>query len=98
MIKVDIKRNHINISGHALFDDYGKDIVCASVSSIVITSINGILRIDDKAISYKLYDDGLYIDILKNDEVTEKLILNMISLLKDLEKEYGKNIKVNEEV
>ena len=29
MIKVDIKRNHINISGHALFDDYGKDIVCA---------------------------------------------------------------------
>ena len=98
MIKVDIKRNHINISGHALFDDYGKDIVCASVSSIVITSINGILRIDDKAISYKLYDDGLYIDILKNDEVTEKLILNMISLLKELEKEYGKNIKVNEEV
>ena len=98
MIKVDIKRNHINISGHALFDDYGKDIVCASVSSIVITSMNGILRIDDKAISYKLYDDGLYIDILKNDEVTEKLILNMISLLKDLEKEYGKNIKVNEEV
>ncbi len=98
MIKVDIKKNHINISGHALFDDYGKDIVCASVSSIVITSINGILRIDDKAISYKLYDDGLYIDILKNDEVTEKLILNMISLLKDLEKEYGKNIKVNEEV
>ena len=90
MIKVDIKKNHINISGHALFDDYGKDIVCASVSSIVITSINGILRIDDKAISYKLYDDGLYIDILKNDEVTEKLILNMISLLKDLEKEYGK--------
>ena len=65
MIKVDIKKNHINISGHALFDDYGKDIVCASVSSIVITSINGILRIDDKAISYKLYDDGLYIDILK---------------------------------
>ena len=42
--------------------------------------------------------NGLYIDILKNDEVTEKLILNMISLLKDLEKEYGKNIKVNEEV
>ena len=98
MIKVDIKKNHIKISGHALFDDYGKDIVCAAVSSIVITSINGILRLDNKAISYKLTKDELIIDILKDNRETKLLILNMISLLKDLEKQYGKNIKVNEEV
>ena len=50
MIKVYIRHNHIDINGHAMFDDYGKDIVCAAVSSIVITSINGILRLNDKAI------------------------------------------------
>ena len=81
-----------------MFDDYGKDIVCASASSIVITSINGILRLDEKAISYKLTKDELSIDVLKNNRETNLLILNMISLLKDLEKQYGKNIKVNEEV
>lgn len=98
MIKVDIKKNHIKISGHAMFDDYGKDIVCAAASSIVITSINGILRLDEEAISYKLSKDELSINILKDNRETNLLILNMISLLKDLEKQYGKNIKVNEEV
>lgn len=98
MIKVDIRDNHIKIYGHAMFDEYGKDIVCASVSSIAITTINGILRLDNEAIKYKLTKDELSIEILKNNSATEKLILNMISLLKDLEKDYGKNIQVNEEV
>ena len=98
MIKVDIRKNHIEISGHAMFADYGKDIVCASVSSIVITSINGILRLDREAISYNISNDKLSIDILKEDKQTKTLILNMISLLKDLEKQYEKNIKINEEV
>ena len=44
MIKVNIKNNIIIITGHAGYDDFGKDIVCASVSSIVITSINLCLR------------------------------------------------------
>lgn len=98
MIKVNIKQNHIEINGHAMFDDYGKDIVCAAVSSIVITSINGILRLDDKAINYKLSSDGITIDILKDSRETNLLILNMTSLLKELEEKYSKNIKIYEEV
>ncbi len=98
MIKVNIKQNHIEINGHAMFDDYGKDIVCAAVSSIVITSINGILRLDDKAINYKSSSDGIIIDILKDSRETNLLILNMISLLKELEEKYSKNIKIYEEV
>lgn len=96
MIKVVLKKNHIEISGHALYDDYGKDIVCASVSSIVITTINGILRLDDKSIKYKQTKDTLSIDVLKENKETKTLILNMISLLKDLEKEYEENIKIEE--
>ena len=98
MIKINIKQNHIEINGHAMFDDYGKDIVCAAVSSIVITSINGILRLDDKAINYKLSSDGIIIDILKDSRETNLLILNMTSLLKELEEKYRKNIKIYEEV
>ncbi len=98
MIKVEISKKNILISGHAMFDDYGKDIVCAAVSSIVITSINGILRLDDKAISYEVLSDGVSINILKDSRETRLLILNMTSLLKELEKKYSKNIKIYEEV
>lgn len=98
MIKVDVSKKNIVISGHAMFDDYGKDIVCASASSIVITSINAILRIDDKALIYKMSKDKLSIEIIHETDVVKKLILNMIDLLKELEKQYKKNIQVTEEV
>lgn len=101
MIKVILKRKSdlyesISISGHANFADFGKDIVCASVSSIVITSVNAIIRLDSDSISY---DDsrGIYISILKHNKVTDTLIYNMVSLLKDLEKQYEKNIIISEE-
>ncbi len=95
MIKVLYNDKRIKISGHANFDSYGNDIVCASVSSIVETTINGILNIDNKAI--KVIDNkDLVIDILSNDIVIKKLITNMLELLKELEKQYPKNINVKE--
>lgn len=98
MIKVKISKNHIEISGHAMYDDYGKDIVCASVSSIVITSVNTILSFDKEAIEYEEKDGFLKIDILKENKETKTIILNMINLLEELEKDYSKNIKIFKEV
>mgnify|MGYP004489717179 CR=1 FL=1 len=98
MIKVKVKKNHIEILGHAMFDEYGKDIVCASASSIVITTVNAILKLDDKALIYNLSNDKLVIDVLSEATDVKSLILNMIDLLKDLEKQYKKNIQVTEEV
>lgn len=98
MIKVKVKKNHIEILGHAMFDEYGKDIVCASASSIVITTVNAILKLDDKALIYNLSNDKLVIDVLSEAADVKSLILNMIDLLKDLEKQYKKNIQVTEEV
>ena len=93
MITINIKEDHIIINGHANFAEYGKDIVCAAVSSIVITTVNAILRIDDKAITYK-ESSNLEITINKHTEITDILITNMIELLEELEKQYGKNIKI----
>lgn len=92
MIKIKEKDNKIIISGHASFDEYGKDIVCASVSSIVITSINAILRYNNKAIKYTNGEE-LVIEILKKDEIVNLLIINMLELLKELEKQYPENIR-----
>ena len=98
MILITKKNDLISVSGHALYADYGKDIVCSAVSSIIVTTINGIIAINDKAIKYKLQKDGLEIEILLKDKVTLKLIDNMIELLTKLSKDYPQNIQVKEGV
>ena len=94
MIKVNINKDIIIVSGHAKYADYGKDIVCASASSIVISTINGILKFDRESISYQEEKDKLVIHILKKDDITKKLIGNMVDMLNELENQYPKNIKV----
>jgi len=94
MIKVNYNDKVIKISGHAGFNNYGSDIVCASVSSIVYTTINGILNINENAIRFTDEKD-LEITILDNDLITKKLINSMIDLLKDLAEQYPKNMKIS---
>ena len=96
MIKVLKKENVIEITGHSNYDDLGKDIVCSAVSSIVTTTINGIISIDNVAISYNYKNDKMTITNLKKDEITDKLLNNMLDLLKSLAKDYPKNINVKE--
>ena len=101
MIKIklltkDDNLNKIIIKGHAMYDDFGKDIVCAAVSATVITSINACLSIDNNSLNYD-DKDGLKIVINKKDTITKKIIENMISNLKELEKAYPKNVQIKEE-
>ena len=97
MIKVEIENNKIEIKGHANYDDYGKDIVCASVSSIVITSINLCLRFDKDSIKYKKETDKLTIEVLSSDEKVTLTIENMLMMLEELASTYKKNIKIIKE-
>ena len=94
MIKVEVTKNNISILGHANYDDYGKDIVCAAVSSVVMTSIEGIASIDNTAIDINQNKDRLDIIINKHDSITDKLINNMLNCLKEIEKKYYQNIKI----
>ena len=97
MIRVYKNNDKIIIKGHANYADYGKDIVCASVSSIVITTVNGILEIDREAITYVEEKDILTIEIIKKEEVIIKLINNMMNLLTELSDNYPKNIKIGKD-
>ena len=99
MIQVKIKKENnkykkITILGHAMFDDYGKDIVCSACSSIVTTTVNGILSLNKGSLSYLVSKKGMTIDIKDTDQVTQILIANMVSLLKELEGNYPDNIEV----
>lgn len=99
MIRVNVvkEKNYyksISVLGHAMYDDYGKDIVCSAVSSIVTTTINGILSLDKSTITYLASSKGLTIKVLKEDRTTQILLNNMIRLLKELEIKYKENIEV----
>ena len=97
MIKVHINKNNIIITGHAGYDEYGRDIVCASVSSIVITSINACLKIDSNSLTYKEETDKLTIEINSDNKNILLIIENMIAMLSELALTYKKNIKIIKE-
>lgn len=94
MIRVVKENNYIKISGHANYAEYGQDIVCASVSSIVYTTVNGILNFDSEAIKV-IDEDNFEIIINKDDKITSTLINNMMVLLEDIETKYPKEIKIS---
>ncbi len=96
MIIIKSKSNLITIEGHADYKDK-EDIVCASVSSIMYTTVNACLRFNRSSIEYK--DDGniVSIKILKNSDAIDILIVNMLSLYKELASKYPNNIKIESE-
>lgn len=102
MIKVDVlvdkKIKEIDIIGHAGYDEHGKDIVCSAASSIVTTSVNAIISFDKNYISYEEYKDKFIIKINEYNDIVDKLITNMLNLLKELENDYPRYIKIKEEI
>jgi hypothetical protein len=96
MIKVIIRKDEIIVSGHAGYDESGKDIVCAAVSSTVLTTINACISVDKDSVNVTEGEE-LKIEILKHDNV-DVLINNMINMLYELENDYSKYIKVIKEV
>ena len=101
MIKVRItKKNNviesIHCNGHANYSRDGKDIVCASFSTMIITTVNAILEFDKAAISYTDTNDLKIINI-KKDNITNGLLNNLVNMIYELRDNYDKNIKVKEE-
>ncbi len=95
MIKINQVGKVIKVTGHANFADYGKDIVCASVSSIIYTTVNGIFSFDTDAVEFIDNGDKMIITIFKESKEVNILIDNMFTLLKELESKYPKNLKTS---
>ena len=98
MIKINVERKNniiksVEVKGHADYADFGKDIVCSAVSSIVTTTINDILTLDKNAIKYITDDGNVTITNLDN-EIANKLLNTMLNTLSDLATSYPKNIRI----
>ena len=93
MIKILKEMDKITIKGHANYSD-SNDIVCASVSSIMYTTVNAIMNFNDKAITFE--DDGnkVIIKLLSHDDITNKLIDNMMLMFNELKEQYPSNVEI----
>jgi uncharacterized protein YsxB (DUF464 family) len=91
--KTDDHFTNLEISGHAEYAEYGKDIVCSAVTAAFSTTINLIDRIGFR---YQLQQNDGYINL--NVAATEKMIdlilENLFDVLKSIEEDYPKNVKV----
>ena len=100
MITIRLQKNQdrqfsgFQISGHAEYSEAGSDIVCAAVSSIVTTTINNVIALEDDTIKYDTKEGNVCITVLRNSKVTDKLLNVMLNMLKELATDYPQNIKI----
>lgn len=105
MISVNVYRNkdkHIRgfkVSGHAEFDDYGRDIVCSAVSVLTINTVNAIQEfLPEELITVNTEEESGTIECYFDDEPGEKavLLLNTFILgIRGIEEQYsGKYLKL----
>jgi uncharacterized protein YsxB (DUF464 family) len=93
-----LKKNNIikmiHIKGHALCSKKNNNIVCASVSTAIILTLNAIEIFNlKKKINYNLEEGNFFLKVIFFDEIINNLLKNLEYTLKDLKKSYKKNLK-----
>jgi uncharacterized protein YsxB (DUF464 family) len=81
--------NGFEVSGHAGYDDYGRDIVCASVSVLAINTINSIEKFTDDNAKVESKDGYLKLIVEKPSYEAELLINSFVLGITDIYEEYG---------
>ncbi len=92
--KVDELKLKLSAKGHASSGPFGQDIVCAGVSVLFQSHINLLEFLKEtKNIEYKLTEAEFSFKILKSTNTTEAVFKNLVYTLKDMSRQYPKNIK-----
>ena len=82
------------ISGHAGFDDSGRDIVCAAISVLATTAHNSIEKLTSDKFGHEEEEGYMYLMLQDNPSKEAKLLLNSMVLgLIQLEEQFGSSKK-----
>ena len=96
MIKAILRPEMIQISGHANYDEYGLDIVCSSISTAIIMTLNLIELFElSNNIVYDLKEGYFQLLIKLKDDNLEKILNNLTYTVENISKQYPKNVKIN---
>ena len=98
MISVNVKFidgnvKSLTVSGHANYDDYGKDIVCAGVSAIATGGVNALDKYSE-FVKCDLVDGTIIIDVIKFEHDSQIILKTLLTQLETIEQSYKKYIKI----
>jgi uncharacterized protein len=106
MIRVTINRTKsgniqsFTMSGHAKFANPGEDIVCAGASAVSLGTVNAIEVLTGVVAEAKQGEGGFLECVFPENlsdttgEKVQLLLEAMVVSLQEIEKEYGKHIKI----
>ncbi|OXM86845.1 ribosomal-processing cysteine protease Prp [Paenibacillus rigui] len=108
MIRVTIKRSpdgliqSFRVKGHALYDEPGKDIVCAGVSAVTVGTVNAVealLGLELQAKTKHGFLDVTVPDQLEAalSEKVQMLMESMVVMLQSIEQSYGAYIAMQDQ-
>ena len=86
----------LEVQGHSDYDIYGKDIVCASISTALIFTANLIEKLN---LGYNIMDlvceEGYFRLQIKTSDLTANAVFeNLEYTLEEISKQYPKNLKL----
>ena len=88
-------------SGHAGYAEAGRDIVCAAISALTQTTLNGLKNILKVPLMFEQDDDGAFIEARLTPEATEEqvreaqiLLQTLLEGLQAIQGEYPKNLAI----
>lgn len=107
MTKIEILRKNGRIIsyravGHAEYDEYGSDIVCAALSTALQFPLAGFQDVLDIYPRFEISSEGFLsvdladMDLKDKEREVHTLLESMLIIVKQLSKDYPKNIKLVE--
>ena len=85
------------ITGHADSGPYGQDIVCAAVSALSISTVNGLDQVVHQSPQVEQDNaNGGFLEVTNLDlgRESQVLLLTLMNGLKDIQESYPQNIEV----
>lgn len=83
------------VSGHSMLANFGKDILCAAVSSAVQLTVNGIVEILAISSELKVEENSISLLMLEDEQTAEPFLQALKLHLHLLEQDYPKNLSLS---
>ena len=88
-------------NGHSGYAESGADIVCAAISALTQTTLNGLKNVLKAPVMFDQDDDGAFIDAILTPEASEDqirqaqlLLVTLLEGLQAIQREYPRNLRI----
>lgn len=98
MISINVKFmdgnvKSLTVSGHANYDDVGKDIVCAGVSAVVTGGVNALDKYE-KYVKCEVDNGVVSYEVLEVEHDSQIVLKTILTQLETIEEAYKKYVKI----